>query len=145
MRREPPAEPVLTGVSAIDALTTLVRGQKLPVFSVAGLPHLELATQIAAQAIAGGEPFCVVFAGMGLTHADAAAVRDDLEDRSAAGELVLLLNTADDPVIERMLTPRIALTVAEHLAFDRRPARAGRHGRHDQLLRGGARGVRRAR
>ena len=87
VRREPPAEPVLTGVSAIDALTTLVRGQKLPVFSVAGLPHLELAAQIAAQATAGGEPFCVVFAAMGLTHADAAAVRDALEERSAAGEL----------------------------------------------------------
>jgi len=121
-RREPPSDPVLTGVSAIDALTTLVRGQKLPIFSVAGLPHLELATQIAAQATAGDEPFCVVFAGMGLTHPDAATVRDRLEERSAAGELVLLLNTADDPVVERILTPRIALTVAEHLAFT-----AGRH------------------
>ena len=79
---------------------------------------------------------------MGLTHADAAAVRDVLEERSAAGELVLLLNTADDPVIERILTPRIALTVAEHLAFDARPARAGGDGRHDQLLRGAARGLR---
>ncbi|HEU4896242.1 MAG TPA: V-type ATP synthase subunit B, partial [Actinomycetota bacterium] len=115
--REPPAEPVLTGVSAIDALTTLVRGQKLPVFSEAGLPHLDLATQVAAQASAGGEPFSVVFAAMGLTHADAAAVRDALEERAAAGELALLLNLADDPVIERILTPRIALTVAEHLAF----------------------------
>jgi V/A-type H+-transporting ATPase subunit B len=122
VRREPPADPVLTGVSVIDALTTLVRGQKLPLFSVAGLPHLELATQIAAQAAAGGEPFSVVFAGMGLTHPDAALVRDALEERSAAGELALLLNTADDPVIERLLTPRIALTVAEHLAFVR-----GRH------------------
>ncbi|HEX2894740.1 MAG TPA: V-type ATP synthase subunit B [Marmoricola sp.] len=120
--REPPRDPVLTGVSAIDALTTLVRGQKLPVFSLAGLPHLELATQVAAQATAGGEPFAVVFAGMGLTHADAAAVRDALEERSSSGELALLLNTADDPVIERILTPRIALTVAEHLAFER-----GRH------------------
>ncbi|MCH5671944.1 V-type ATP synthase subunit B [Streptomyces gilvus] len=117
VRREPPAEPVLTGVSAVDALTTLVRGQKLPVFSAAGLPHLELATQIAAQSTAGGQPFCVVFAAMGVTHADADFVRDALEERSAAGELVLLLNTADDPVIERILTPRIALTVAEHLAF----------------------------
>ncbi len=71
--REPPTEAVLTGVSVIDALTTLVRGQKLPVFSVAGLPHLDLAAQIAAQASAGGEPFCVIFAAMGLTHADAAA------------------------------------------------------------------------
>ena len=122
LMREPPADAVLTGISAIDGLATLVRGQKLPVFSVAGLPHLELATQIAAQSSAGGEPFSVVFAGMGLTHADAAAVRDGLEERSRAGELVLLLNTADDPVIERILTPRIALTVAEHLAFS-----MGRH------------------
>jgi V/A-type H+/Na+-transporting ATPase subunit B len=120
--REPPADPVLTGVSAIDALTTLVRGQKLPVFSAAGLPHLQLATQIAAQANVAGEPFCVVFAGMGLTHADAAFVRDALEERAAAGQLVLLMNTADDPVIERILTPRLALTIAEDLAFT-----AGRH------------------
>jgi V/A-type H+-transporting ATPase subunit B len=120
--REPPAEPVLTGVSAIDALTTLVRGQKLPIFSVAGLPHLELAAQVAAQASAGGEPFSVIFAAMGLTYADAAMVRAVLEERSAAGELVLLLNLADAPVIERILTPRVALTVAEDLAF-----RLGRH------------------
>jgi V/A-type H+-transporting ATPase subunit B len=122
VHRQPPAEAVITGVSVIDGLTTLVRGQKLPIFSSAGLPHLELATQIAAQASVGGEPFSVVFAAMGLTHADAAAVRDVLEDRSAAGELVLLLNTADDPVVERILTPRIALTIAEHLAFE-----LGRH------------------
>ncbi|MCB0930798.1 MAG: V-type ATP synthase subunit B [Mycobacterium sp.] len=122
VRRDPPAEPVLTGVSVIDGLTTLVRGQKLPVFSLPGLPHLKLACQIAAQATAGGEPFSVVFAGIGLTHADAAYVRNVLEFRSAAGELVMLLNIASDPVIERILTPRIALTVAEHLAFDE-----GRH------------------
>jgi V/A-type H+-transporting ATPase subunit B len=121
-RREPPADPILTGISAIDALTTLVRGQKLPIFSAAGLPHLELAGQIAAQATAGGEPFSVVFAGMGLTHADGDMLRGLLEERSGAGELLLLLNTADDPVIERILTPRIALTVAEDLAFE--------HGRH---------------
>jgi V/A-type H+-transporting ATPase subunit B len=120
--REPPAEPVVTGVSAIDALTTLVRGQKLPIFSASGLPHLRLATQIAAQANVAGEPFCVVFAGMGLTHTDAASVRDALDGRAATGDLVLLVNTADDPVIERVLTPRLALTVAEDLAF-----RAGRH------------------
>jgi V/A-type H+-transporting ATPase subunit B len=113
---------VLTGISAIDALTTLVRGQKLPIFSAAGLPHLELAAQIAAQATAGDEPFSVVFAAMGLTHADAEMVRSVLDERSAAGELLLLLNTADDPVIERILTPRVALTVAESIAFD--------HGRH---------------
>lgn len=121
-RREPPAQPIVTGISAIDALTTLVRGQKLPIFSMAGLPHLELAAQIAAQSTAGGEPFSVVFAAMGVTHADADSVRATLEERSAAGELLLLLNTADDPVIERILTPRIALTVAEHLAFE-----LGRH------------------
>ena len=120
--REPPAEPVLTGISAIDALTTLVRGQKLPIFSVSGLPHLDLAAQIAAQASAASEPFSVVFAAMGLTHADAASVRDILEERSAACELVLLLNLADAPVIERLLTPRLALTIAEHLAFS-----LGRH------------------
>jgi len=122
VRRDPPAEPVLTGVSVLDGLTTLVRGQKLPVFSLPGLPHLELACQIAAQATSGGEAFCVVFAGIGLTHADAAYVQNILEARSAAGELVMLLNTANDPVIERILTPRIALTVAEHLAFE-----SGRH------------------
>jgi V/A-type H+/Na+-transporting ATPase subunit B len=117
LHRDPPAEAVLTGISVIDALTTLARGQKLPIFSVAGLPHLELAAQIAAQASAGGEPFSVVFAAMGLTHADAAAVRSVLEERSAAGDLVFLLNLADEPVIERLLTPRLALTIAEHLAF----------------------------
>jgi len=114
-----PADPVLTGVPAIDVMTTLVRGQKLPVFSVGGLPHLELAAQIAAQAHVGSEAFCVVFAALGVTHADASMVRDALEDRAAAGELALFLNTADDPIIERLLTPRLALTVAEHLAFDR--------------------------
>ncbi|APA98431.1 V-type ATP synthase subunit B [Nocardia seriolae] len=122
MWRVPPAEPVLTGVSAIDVLATLVRGQKLPVFSAPGLPHLRLACQTAAQASSGGEPFCVVFAGMGLTHADAAYAREVLEERSAAGELVLLQNLADDPVIERILTPRMALTIAEELAFE-----GGRH------------------
>ncbi|MGW4595392.1 V-type ATP synthase subunit B [Streptomyces sp. NPDC004457] len=117
VRREPPNEAVLTGVAAVDVLTTLVRGQKLPLFSAAGLPHLELAVQIAAQATCGGDPFAVVFAGMGLTHADTAFVRHGLAARSAARELVLFLDTADDPVIERLLTPRLALTVAEHLAF----------------------------
>ena len=120
--RETPSEPILTGVSVVDGLATLVRGQKLPIFSVGGLPHLELAAQIAAQAHAGGEPFAVVFAAVGITHADAMAVRDVLEERSEQGDLALLLNTADDPLIERIVTPRIALTVAEHLAFD-----LGRH------------------
>jgi V/A-type H+-transporting ATPase subunit B len=117
--RARPGDPVFTGISAIDALATLVRGQKLPIFSVGGLPHLELAAQIAAQARAGGEPFAVVFAAIGITHADAAEVGDALAARSAAGDLVVLLNTANDPLIERLVTPQIALTVAEHLAFDR--------------------------
>ncbi|GAA1599222.1 MULTISPECIES: V-type ATP synthase subunit B [Kribbella] len=117
VERDSPREPVLTGVSGIDALTTVVRGQKLPIFSVPGLPHLELATQIAAQASAGGDPFVVVFAAMGLPHADIDFVRTALEPRAAAGELVMVLNRADDPVIERLLAPRVALTIAEHLAF----------------------------
>ena len=117
MHRDRPRHPVETGVSAIDALLTLVRGQKLPIFCAPGLPHLRLATQIAAQATSGADSFRVVFAAMGLPHAEIAFVRDALEERSAAGELVMLLNAADDPVIERLLTPRIALTVAEDLAF----------------------------
>jgi len=116
--RDVPRDPILTGISVIDALTTLVRGQKLPVFSSAGLPHFELAAQIAAQASVGGEPFKVVVVAMGLTHADAAAIRDVLETRSASGDLALFLDTADDPVVQRVLAPRVALTVAEHLAFD---------------------------
>jgi V/A-type H+-transporting ATPase subunit B len=120
--RATPRMPILTGVSAIDGLATLVRGQKLPIFSIGGLPHLELAAQVAAQAQAGDEPFAIVFAAMGITHADAAMVRLALEERTASGDLLLLLNTADDPLVERLATPRIGLTVAEHLAFD-----LGRH------------------
>jgi V/A-type H+-transporting ATPase subunit B len=116
--RTTPRDPIVTGVSAVDGLDTLVRGQKLPIFSVGGLPHLQLAVQIASQAHTGTEGFRVVFAAMGITNADAIAVRDGLEDRARAGELVLFLNTAADPVIERIVTPRIALTVAEHLAYD---------------------------
>lgn len=116
--REPPEEPVITGISAVDALMTLVKGQKLPIFSVPGLAHLDLATQIAAQATSRGSSFRVVFAAMGMTHADIGFVRDRLEERSSSAELVLLLNAADEPVIERIITPRIALTVAEHLAYE---------------------------
>ena len=113
-----PSEPILTGVSAIDGLATLVRGQKLPVFSVGGLPHLELAAQIAAQAHVEGEPFAIVFAALGLPHADVHAVRSALERRAELADLALFVNTADDPIVERIVTPRVALTVAEHLAFD---------------------------
>ena len=116
-RRATRRDPIVTGISVIDGLATLVRGQKLPVFSVGGLPHLELASQIAVQAHAGEESFRIVFCAMGVTHADAEAVRDVLEARAENGEIALFLNTADDPVIERILCPRVALTVAESLAF----------------------------
>ena len=100
-----------------------MRGQKLPIFSVGGLPHLELAAQIAAQAHVEGEPFAVVFAAIGLPHADVHAVRERARAaRASCGDLALFLNTADDPIVERIVTPRVALTVAEHLAFD-----LGRH------------------
>jgi V/A-type H+-transporting ATPase subunit B len=121
-RRATPADPILTGVSVVDGLATLVRGQKLPIFSVGGLPHLELAAQIAAQATVRDEPFAVVFAAIGVTNADAEAMRARLETRASAEDMVLFLNTAEDPLVERIVTPRLALTVAEHLAFDR-----GRH------------------
>lgn len=120
--RAMPRQMVHTGVSAIDGLATLVRGQKLPVFSVGGLAHLELAAQVAAQAHVEDEPFAIVFAALGLPHGDVHAVRSILERRGDLGELALFINTAEDPVAERILTPRVALTVAEHLAFD--------HGRH---------------
>ena len=117
--RETPQEAIITGVSAVDGLATLVRGQKLPIFSQGGLSHLDLAIQIAAQAHVGqDEPFRVVFAALGMTNADVMAVREGLEDRAERGELSLLLNTASDPIIERILTPRLALTVAEWLAHD---------------------------
>jgi len=120
--RDTPRDPIITGISAIDGLATLVRGQKLPIFSVGGLPHLELGAQIASQARAGEEPFAVVFAAVGIPRADAMAVRDILEQRAQLGDLTLILNTADDPLIERIVTPRVALTIAEHLAFQ-----LGRH------------------
>ncbi|MGO8906549.1 MAG: V-type ATP synthase subunit B [Solirubrobacteraceae bacterium] len=121
-QRATPNQPIHTGVSAIDGLATLVRGQKLPIFSVGGLAHLELAAQVAAQAHVEGEPFAIVFAALGLPHADVHTVSSMLERRADIGDLALFVNTADDPVVERILTPRVALTVAEHLAFD-----LGRH------------------
>jgi V/A-type H+-transporting ATPase subunit B len=116
--RATPKEAIMTGISAVDGFATLVRGQKLPIFSVGGLSHLDLAIQLAAQAHAGDEPFRVVFAALGLPNADVMAVRDGLEERAEKGELCLFVNTAADPIIERILTPRAALTVAESLAFD---------------------------
>ena len=117
-RRAAPSEALLTGVSAIDGMATVVRGQKLPVFSVGGLPHLELAAQIAAQAHVEGQPFAIVFAALGLPHADVHVVRSVLERRADLADLSLFINAADDPIVERIATPRVALTVAEYLAFD---------------------------
>ena len=118
----------ITGVSVIDALTTLVRGQKLPVFSLPGMPHLSLACS--DRRASDSERRAVLRGLRGYGHDSCRRrVRPRRARRtSAAGELVLLLNTADDPVIERMLTPRIALTIAEHLAFERRSPRARRDG-----------------
>ena len=120
------ADPIITGISAIDGLTTVVRGQKLPVFSVGGLPHLELATQIAAQAHVGDGAFQVVFAAHGRDPPDTDACATRSRSDRNAGELVLLINTAADPVIETGADASLALTVAEYLAFEHGPARARR-------------------
>ncbi len=117
--REYPSEFIQTGVSVIDGMNTLVRGQKLPIFSGAGLPHNELAAQIARQAKVLGEEgkFAVVFCGMGITHEEAAFFMRDFERSGALERTTVFLNLANDPAIERILTPRLALTTAEHLAF----------------------------
>src|SRR5208337_2662360 len=110
------------GVTAIDLMNTLVRGQKLPIFSAAGLPHNQLAAQIAAQAKLPGEEsgnFAVVFAAMGIKHDDAHFFRSNFEETGALKNVVMYLNLADDPSIERIITPRVALTVAEYLAYDK--------------------------
>ena len=117
--REYPSEFIQTGISAIDGLNTLVRGQKLPIFSGAGLPHNELAAQIVRQAKVLGEEekFAAVFCGMGITHEEAAFFMHDFERTGALERATLFLNLANDPAIERILTPRLALTTAEYLAF----------------------------
>ena len=117
--REYPSEFIQTGVSAIDGMNTLVRGQKLPIFSGSGLPHNELAAQIARQAKVLGEEekFAVVFCAMGITHEEAAFFIKDFERAGALERAALFLNLANDPAIERILTPRLALTTAEYLAF----------------------------
>ncbi len=122
MVREYPREYIETGVSAIDIMNTLVRGQKLPIFSAAGLPHNRLAAQIAAQAKLPGEKesnFAVVFAAMGIKHDDAHFFIQNFEETGALKNVVMFLNLADDPSIERIITPRVALTTAEYLAFDK--------------------------
>ncbi|BES81657.1 V-type ATP synthase subunit B [Pyrodictium abyssi] len=118
--REFPRDFIQTGISAIDGLNTLVRGQKLPIFSGAGLPHNKLAVQIARQATVPGEAedFAIVFAAIGVKHDEALYFREEFEKSGALDRAVLFINLASDPAAERLVTPRIALTVAEHLAFN---------------------------
>lgn len=119
--REHPRDSIQTGISSIDGMNTLVRGQKLPIFSGAGLPHNLLASQIARQAKVTGqaEKFAVVFAAMGITYEESAFFIREFEESGALERAVLFLNLADDPAIERTITPRLALTTAEFLAFDK--------------------------
>ncbi|WAI01657.1 V-type ATP synthase subunit B [Methanogenium organophilum] len=116
-----PEDCIETGISAIDGMNTLVRGQKLPIFSGSGLPHSALAAQIARQArvLRDNEEFALVFGAMGITNEDAQFFLDEFEDTGALEHAVLFVNRADDPAIERIITPRLALTTAEYLAFDR--------------------------
>jgi V/A-type H+-transporting ATPase subunit B len=116
--REEPRDFIQTGISSLDGLNTLVRGQKLPIFSGSGLPANELAAQIVRQAkVRGGEEFAIVFGAMGITHREATFFTKDFERTGALQRVVFFLNLADDPTIERIITPRCALTVAEYLAF----------------------------
>lgn len=119
--REYPSEFIQTGVSAIDGLNTLVRGQKLPIFSGSGLPHANLAAQIARQAkVLGGESnFAVVFAAVGITYEEADYFITDFRKSGAIDRTVMFLNLANDPAVERIATPRMALTAAEFLAFQK--------------------------
>lgn len=119
--REYPAEFIQTGVSAIDGLNTLVRGQKLPIFSASGLPHAQLAAQIARQAKVVGteEPFAVVFAAMGITFDESNYFIQSFRETGAIDRAVLFINLANDPAVERISTPRMALTAAEYLAFEK--------------------------
>ncbi len=120
--REYPRDFIQTGISSIDGMNTLVRGQKLPVFSGSGLPHNKLAAQIIRQATIIGEEdtqFVVVFGAMGIKHDDAEVFRQSFEESGVLSNVVMFTNLANDPPIERLVTPRSALTIAEYLAFDR--------------------------
>ena len=119
--RNYPEEFIQTGVSAIDGLNTLVRGQKLPIFSGSGLPHAELAAQIARQAKVVGtdEPFAVVFAAMGITFEESNYFVESFKETGAIDRAVLFMNLANDPAVERIATPKMALTTAEFLAFEK--------------------------
>lgn len=119
--RNYPQEFIQTGVSAIDGLNTLVRGQKLPIFSASGLPHANLAAQIARQAKVRGtsDPFAVVFAAMGITFEEANFFMESFKETGAIDRSVMFINLANDPAVERIATPRMALTAAEYLAFEK--------------------------
>ncbi len=119
--REYPSEFIQTGISAIDGLNTLVRGQKLPIFSASGLPHARLAAQIARQAKVRGkdEKFAVVFAAMGITFEEADFFEQSFRETGALERTVLFINLANNPAVERISTPRMALTAAEYLAFEK--------------------------
>lgn len=119
--RNYPQEFIQTGISAIDGLNTLVRGQKLPIFSASGLPHANLAAQIARQAQVRGtdEAFAVVFAAMGITFEEANFFMESFRETGAIDRSVMFINLANDPAVERIATPRMALTAAEYLAFER--------------------------
>lgn len=119
--RDYPDEFIQTGVSAIDGLNTLVRGQKLPVFSASGLPHAELAAQIARQAkvLNTSDKFAVVFAAIGITYEEADFFMQDFRKTGAIERAVMFMNLANDPAIERIATPKMALTAAEYLAFEK--------------------------
>ncbi|HTL53487.1 MAG TPA: V-type ATP synthase subunit B, partial [Planctomycetota bacterium] len=118
--REQPSEFIQTGIGSIDVMNTLVRGQKLPIFSSSGLPHNEIALQIARQAKVRGsqEPFAVIFCAMGITNEEKLYFMSDFERTGALSRALVFLNLADDPAIERLVTPRFALTCAEYLAFE---------------------------
>jgi len=118
--RDYPSEFIQTGISTIDGMNPLVRGQKLPVFSGSGMPHNNIAAQIARQStvLSGQETFAVVFAAMGITFEEASFFMEDFRRTGAIERTVMFLNLADDPAIERIMTPRLALTCAEYLAFD---------------------------
>ena len=122
VRREYPRNYIRTGISAIDGLTTLIRGQKLPIFSGNGLPHDQLAAQIVKQASLGGSTnadFAIVFAAMGVKHDVADFFRRTFEESGVANHVAMFLNLANDPVVERLITPKVALTAAEYLAFEK--------------------------
>ena len=121
MARDFPSEFIQTGISAIDGLNTLVRGQKLPVFSASGLPHKELAAQIARQArvLNSDSKFAIVFAAIGITFEEAQFFVDEFKSTGAIDRSVLFMNLASDPAIERIATPRMALTAAEYLAYEK--------------------------